>query len=113
MWHEADNPHATIVGAGLYTRAMALLENDLIETALADGEWRLEDGALVRDFSLPNFELAIQFVHSVAGLAEVANHHPDILVHDWNQVRLTCATHSEGGVTEADIALAKQIDQLA
>ncbi len=103
-----------MIGAGgLYTRAMALLEDNVIEAAIADGEWRREDGAIVRDFSLPNFESAIAFVHSVAGLAEVANHHPDILVHSWNQVRLTCSTHSKGGVTEADIALAQQIDQLA
>ncbi len=92
---------------------MALLENDVIEAAIADGEWRIEDGALVRDYSLPNFESAIEFVHSVAGLAEVANHHPDILVHQWNQVRITCTTHSEGGVTDRDLALATEIDQLA
>lgn len=92
---------------------MDRLENDVIETAIADGEWRNEDDGLVRDFSLPNFESAIQFVHSVAGVAEVANHHPDILVHQWNQVRITCTTHSEGGVTDADLSLAKQIDELA
>ena len=92
---------------------MDRLENDVIETAIADGEWRNEGGGLVRDYSLPNFESAIQFVHSVAGVAEVANHHPDILVHQWNQVRITCSTHSEGGVTDADLALAKQIDELA
>jgi len=92
---------------------MDRLENDVIEAAIADGEWRNEDGGLVRDYSLPNFESAIAFVHSVAGVAEVANHHPDILVHQWNQVRITCSTHSEGGVTEADLSLAKQIDELA
>jgi pterin-4a-carbinolamine dehydratase len=46
-------------------------------------------------------------------IAEVANHHPDIFIHDWNQVRITCTTHSEGGVTDADLALAKEIDELA
>jgi 4a-hydroxytetrahydrobiopterin dehydratase len=92
---------------------MDRLENDVIETAIAQGEWRNEDGGIVRDYSLPNFESAIQFVHSVAGVAEVANHHPDILIHDWNQVRITCTTHSAGGVTDADLALAKEIDELA
>ena len=92
---------------------MDRLENDVIETAISQGEWRHEDGGIVRDYSLPNFESAIQFVHSVAGVAEVANHHPDILIHDWNQVRITCTTHSEGGVTDADLALAKEIDELA
>jgi len=92
---------------------MDRLEDDVIEAAIADGEWRYEDGGIVRDYSLPNFESAIAFVDSVAGVAEVANHHPDIFVHDWNQVRITCSTHSEGGVTDADLALAKEIDELA
>ena len=46
----------------------------------------------------------------VAEVAEAANHHPDILVHGWNKVRLTLSTHSEGGITAADMALAEQLD---
>ena len=46
-------------------------------------------------------------------LAEQANHHPDILIHGWNKVRLTLSTHSEGGLTESDFALAARIDGLA
>ena len=46
-------------------------------------------------------------------VAEAADHHPDILVHGWNKVRLTLSTHSEGGVTAADLALAEQLDALA
>ena len=45
--------------------------------------------------------------------AEEANHHPDILLHGWNKVRLTLSTHSEGGLTDADFALAARIDSLA
>jgi 4a-hydroxytetrahydrobiopterin dehydratase len=47
----------------------------------------------------------------VAYLAETANHHPDILIK-WNRVTLTLSTHSEGGLTAADLALAGQISQL-
>ena len=49
----------------------------------------------------------------MADAAEAANHHPDILVHGWNKVRLTLSTHCEGGLTEADLALAATIDALA
>jgi 4a-hydroxytetrahydrobiopterin dehydratase len=52
-------------------------------------------------------------VNLVADLAEQANHHPDILVHGWNRVRLTLSTHSQGGLTEADFELAARIDRLA
>ena len=51
-------------------------------------------------------------MNRVADAAEAANHHPDILVHGWNGLRFTLSTHSEGGVTEADLALAATIDAL-
>ncbi len=91
---------------------MGTLPRDQIAAQLGDGPWRLEDGALVRDLKLQDFAAAIALVNRVAGAAEAANHHPDILVHGWNGLRLTLSTHSEGGVTEADLALAATIDAL-
>jgi 4a-hydroxytetrahydrobiopterin dehydratase len=52
------------------------------------------------------------FVNKVAEAAEEANHHPDILVHGWNKVRLTLTTHDEGGLTEKDRAMAKRFDAI-
>jgi 4a-hydroxytetrahydrobiopterin dehydratase len=52
------------------------------------------------------------YVNRVADLAEEVNHHPDILVHGWNQVRLTLTTHSAGGLTENDHDMARRIDRL-
>ena len=49
----------------------------------------------------------------MADAAEEANHHPDILVHGWNKVRLSLTTHCEGGLTEPDFALADGFDGLA
>jgi 4a-hydroxytetrahydrobiopterin dehydratase len=48
----------------------------------------------------------------VADLAEEANHHPDILVHGYNRVRLKLTTHSDGRVTDADHAMAGLIDEI-
>ena len=76
-------------------------------------DWREEDAALVRDLKFDDFVGAMAFVNRVADLAEEVNHHPDILVHGWNKVRLTLSTHSEGKVTDADHALAGRIDGLA
>ena len=52
------------------------------------------------------------FVNQVADAAEEANHHPDILVHGWNKVRLTLTTHSEGKLTSNDHAMAERIDAI-
>jgi 4a-hydroxytetrahydrobiopterin dehydratase len=75
--------------------------------------WREEDGELVRDFEFRDFVDALGFVNRVAEEAEEMNHHPDILIHGWNKVRLTLSTHSEGRVTDNDHALAGRIDGLA
>jgi 4a-hydroxytetrahydrobiopterin dehydratase len=91
---------------------MSTLAPDQIAARIGDGPWRLADGALVRDLKLEDFAAAIALVNRVADAAEAANHHPDILLHGWNGVRLTLSTHSEGGVTEADLALAATIDAL-
>ena len=75
-------------------------------------DWRSEGDALVRDFEFGDFAGAMAFVNRVAEAAEAADHHPDILVHGWNKVRLTLSTHSQGGVTDADHELARTIDGL-
>jgi 4a-hydroxytetrahydrobiopterin dehydratase len=72
-----------------------------------------EQRAIVRDFAFADFADAIAFVNRVAEAAQRANHHPDILLHGWNKVRLTLSTHSQGGLTDADFQLAAQIDRLA
>lgn len=91
---------------------MALLSDSEIADRLRGGAWSRSGDAIVRERKLADFAAAIAYVNRVAELAERANHHPDILVHGWNQVRLELATHSEGGLTEADFALAAQIDGL-
>jgi 4a-hydroxytetrahydrobiopterin dehydratase len=94
---------------------MATLSNSEIQQRLADaGEWqRGEEQTIVRELKFADFAAAIAFVDRVAELAEQANHHPDILLHGWNKVRLTLSTHSQGGLTGADFELASQIERLA
>jgi 4a-hydroxytetrahydrobiopterin dehydratase len=92
---------------------MALLTDAEIDERIARiADWRREGSSIVRELSLPDFAAAIAFVDRVAEVAETADHHPDILVHGWNKVRLTLSTHSQGGLTDADFRLAGQIDGL-
>lgn len=92
---------------------MARLGEQEIEGRLSGSSWRREGEAIVREWELPDFASAIAFVNRVAEAAESANHHPDILLHGWSKVRLTLSTHSEGGLTESDFALAERVDALA
>ncbi len=93
---------------------MAPLTDELIAARLRDLDgWHRDGEAIVREWKLADFAAAMAFVQRVAELAEAANHHPDILVHGWNKVRLTLSTHSEGGLTDADFELAGAIDGAA
>ena len=93
---------------------MATLTDAEIEDRLAavDAWQRGDDHSIVRELKFGDFAEAIAFVNRVADLAEEANHHPDILIHGWNRVRLTLSTHSQGGLTDADFSLAGRIEGL-
>jgi 4a-hydroxytetrahydrobiopterin dehydratase len=93
---------------------MTLLPDSEVEQRLASvPEWQRGEGpSIERELKCADFAAAIAFVDRVAAAAEEAGHHPDILVHGWNRVRLTLSTHSDGGLTAADFELAAKIDSL-
>lgn len=91
---------------------MARLSDDEIDERLQSSRWGRRDDAIVREFAFEDFKGANAFVNEVADAAEPADHHPDILVHDWNHVRLTCTNHSEGGLTADDFEMAGNVDGL-
>ena len=91
---------------------MATLTPEQVTAELAATEgWQVADGELKRVVTRENFRDALLFVNAVAYLAERANHHPDISIA-WNKVTLTLSTHSEGGLTVKDFALARMISDL-
>lgn len=75
-------------------------------------DWEEQDDALVREFELPTFSAAIEFVDRLAELAESENHHPDIDIR-YRRVTVRWTTHSEGGITEQDRAMAERTSALA
>lgn len=90
-----------------------LLSDEDIASRLEDSQWRREGSEIIRDWQFADFGDAMAFANRVAEAAEQANHHPDILVHGWNKVRLSLSNHSAGGLTEADFEMAGRIDRLA
>ena len=91
---------------------MTLLSEEEITTALASLRgWTRSGDSITSTAVLTDFREAMLYTGAVAYLAERANHHPDVLIQ-WNRVTLTLSTHSEGGLTAADMALAGQINAL-
>jgi 4a-hydroxytetrahydrobiopterin dehydratase len=88
-----------------------LLDDDEITAALGGlTGWERDGDALVRTAELPSFPAAIAVVDRVAAIAEERDHHPDIDIR-WRTLTFRCSTHSAGGVTELDVALAGSISQ--
>jgi 4a-hydroxytetrahydrobiopterin dehydratase len=90
-----------------------VLSPDEVDAALAEQglAWERTGDELVTTVELHDFAAALAFVNAVGAAAEAANHHPDIDIR-WNKVHLVLSTHSAGGLTVLDIALAAAIDRL-
>ncbi|GAA0918725.1 4a-hydroxytetrahydrobiopterin dehydratase [Virgisporangium aurantiacum] len=89
-----------------------LLDAAAIAAALEDlPEWSGDTDAISRTVEAASFPAAIALVNAVAEAAEAADHHPDIDIR-WRTVTFVLSTHSAGGVTSKDIAMAAKINEL-
>src|SRR5207248_1204291 len=109
-----DSPLQNHFGVLLIPHDMAELikPGDLKDRLKKIPEWELEKKHIERTFEFDDFSDSIDFVNAVAEVAEEEEHHPDIDIR-YNKVRLVLSTHSKGGLTELDFALAERIDTLS
>lgn len=92
---------------------MPLLSDEEIGSRLRDRRgWERQDDAIVRVFETADFAGSVDLVNRVAPVADEMNHHPDLSI-SWNRVTVSLSTHSQGGLTDSDFALAERIDELA
>ena len=93
-------------------RPTPLTEDELAEHLKDLPLWRRDGATLVREHATSDFAAAIGLVNAIALHAEKMDHHPDLLVHGWNKLKITLSTHDQGALTILDIRLAKSIDAL-
>lgn len=92
---------------------MTLLnENDRNVKLNALKGWNFLNDQIEKEYNLKDFKSALNFINKIGEEAEKMNHHPDILLHSYNKVKITLSTHSEGGVTNNDFKLAEKIENL-
>jgi 4a-hydroxytetrahydrobiopterin dehydratase len=98
--------------ATVYRRVMAVLTDEQVDAALPglDG-WERSEGALRRSIKFPAFLEGIDAVRRVGEHAESQDHHPDIDIR-WRTVTFALVTHSEGGITDKDVAMAGDINRI-
>jgi 4a-hydroxytetrahydrobiopterin dehydratase len=89
------------------------LDEAAIATELAARPgWARQGDAIVKQYTFATFAEGIRFVDRVAAAADAAGHHPDIAIR-WTTVTMALSTHSAGGLTAKDFALAAEIEALA
>jgi 4a-hydroxytetrahydrobiopterin dehydratase len=92
---------------------MPLLDDADVARALETlPRWTREGDAIARQFTFASFPDAVAFVNRLVPHAEAADHHPDLLV-SYRRVTVRWSTHSEGGITEKDVAGARMTDREA
>jgi len=93
----------------------SLLDHHKISDRLQDRPfWKMLTAvpAIERRFIFQDFRAAFSFMTKVASEAEILNHHPE-WCNSGNRVNVALTTHSAGGITDLDFALADAIDDIA
>ena len=73
--------------------------------------WTRKGESLIKTFTFPTFMAGIGFVDRVAVAAEKMDHHPDLDIR-YTKIGVTLSTHSAGGITVHDVALAREMEKL-
>jgi len=92
-------------------RPSRLSDDDLAAALPGLPLWSGDGDGLRRTVELPTFRDAVAAIVAIADVAEEMDHHPDVDLR-WRTLRLALVSHSAGGVTELDLALARRIDAL-
>lgn len=79
--------------------------------SLLNNDWKIVDNrdAISKKFKFKSFIQAFSWMTSVAIIAEKMDHHPE-WANVYSTVEVTLTTHSAGGLTKLDLALARKMD---
>ena len=89
-----------------------MLSREEIESNIAKigNGWELKDDRIIKSFQFPTFMKSIEFVNTVASIAERLDHHPIITIN-WRTVKLSLKSFDVNDITTRDITLAKEIEK--
>ena len=92
---------------------MAVLEGSELEAEVAKHPgWEVRSGALEKSFQRGDFNGSMALLNRIAEAADAADHHPDVSI-SWDTVTLRWVNHSAGGITAADVDMARKSDEIA
>lgn len=91
----------------------------LTEDQIAEHLGELDDWSVTEDqrwiersFKMKNFQQALDRLNRIGELAEDQQHHPDLHLTGYRQLKVRLTTHAIGGLSENDVVMAAKIDRL-
>ncbi len=92
---------------------MRKLSNDELSSALKELEgWKNENNSIVKTFKTFGFPQTMALSSAICCFCQQHDHHPDYLTMKYAELIVSFSTHSEGGITDKDIQMAKEIETL-
>lgn len=92
------------------TPAESELDNAALDALLKDAGWTREGETITKTFRCKGWKSAIAFVDRIAKAADELNHHPDLHIESYRNVRIVTTTHASKKLSDADVMLARRID---
>lgn len=74
--------------------------------------WEYKEGSIEKKYKTGNFANTMALAAGIGALCQQYDHHPDFLTMNYSSVLVAFSTHTEGGITEKDINIAKEIEKL-
>ncbi len=91
---------------------MKLSSQEITDALVVMYGWEYQNDSLQKTFKTKGFPQTMAFVTAVGAVCQSHDHHPDFCTFKYSEVAISFSTHSENGVTEKDIKIAKEIDEL-
>ena len=88
------------------------LDADALAAWLPASGWTRDGETLTKSFRCKGWKSAVTFIDRIAKAAEEVDHHPDVHLERYRNVRIVTTTFATGKLSDADVALAQRIDAL-
>lgn len=98
-----------------HDKSIRPLSSDKVSELLTEVRgWSIVPGGqkIEKQWIVKDFVTAVKFLNEITDVAEEEGHHPDILIENFNHVKVMFYTHNVGGLTENDFIMAAKVDKL-
>lgn len=89
------------------------LDKEKIDAELGKLEgWEVKGNSIFKVYKTKGYSHTLGIAMAIGSLCQQFDHHPDYMTLKYAEIEVSFSTHSEGGITEKDLNIAKEIELL-